>query len=257
MLRRSSSVFGRLVPPLQKQQARSYKEFEEQVGFALFCGAAQPLLRGLFLALRLEPDRCCNFACRLRSAFMPNAATCAEILGVSVCWLLVAFATVPTSCRAQACEAPRRKIVFELGCTAGWELIVAVEWWLLHPQQCAMSGGSLTPPVQESGQAMDSIMFSNRGGKVNSPSGFFWSGWVTDATYATACRYEYLWKFNCSDRFCFYSFHSYVMEGFRLQIYSSCEWLSVFWYVLTPSPSPSSSPSPSPPPSSSPPPQVR
>jgi hypothetical protein len=31
MLRRSSQVFGRLAPPLQKQQARVYKEFEEQV----------------------------------------------------------------------------------------------------------------------------------------------------------------------------------------------------------------------------------
>ena len=42
--------------------------------------------------------------------------------------------------------------------------------------------------VQESGQAMDSIMFSNRGGKVTSPSGFYWSGWATDAGYAAACR---------------------------------------------------------------------
>ena len=43
--------------------------------------------------------------------------------------------------------------------------------------------------VQESGQAMDSIMFSNRGGKVTSPTGFYWSGWTTDGGYAAACRW--------------------------------------------------------------------
>ena len=42
--------------------------------------------------------------------------------------------------------------------------------------------------AQDSGQAMDSIMFSNRGGKVASPTGFYWSGWATDAGYAVACR---------------------------------------------------------------------
>ena len=48
--------------------------------------------------------------------------------------------------------------------------------------------GALTAITQESGQAMDSIMFSNRSGKVVSPTGYYWSGWVTDAAYAAACR---------------------------------------------------------------------